>query len=123
MPLTDNPSVINAGPYCTYERKKQLTAFLLQFFIFSGAGQFYVGNLQYAIPQLIITFIPCFLSCLLCCCLRKDSSEGTRTCMGTFVCIITSLFSCTFFAWWLADVIIFGMNKYLDGNGIPLKDW
>lgn len=49
------------GPYCQYQRKKQLTAFLLHFFLFSGAGQFYAGNIQYAIPQLIITLSPCAL--------------------------------------------------------------
>jgi hypothetical protein len=33
------------------------------------------------------------------------------------------LFCCIFSAWWLADVIIFGMNKYNDSNGIPLRSW
>jgi len=110
------------APYCNYERKKQITAFLLQFFVFAGAGQFYIGNLQYAIPQLIITLVPCLLSCIICCYMQK-SPDGSRNCFAGFVITISCLFTCTIFSWWLADVVIFGMNNYLDGNGVPLIGW
>jgi hypothetical protein len=27
------------------------------------------------------------------------------------------------FIWWLVDAILFGLNKYRDFNGVPLKHW
>lgn len=114
----------NTGPYCTYIRKKQLTAFLLQFFIFCGAGQFYVGNIQFAVPQLIISLAPCVISCIqLCAGIRFKSDGDSRPCCHLVVVIINCIFACAFCGWWLADAIIFGMNKYTDGNGVPLEPW
>ena len=39
---------------CNYERKKQLNAFLLEFFVTYGAGHFYTENYKYAIPKLLV---------------------------------------------------------------------
>jgi len=107
--------------YCTYEQKKQLTAFLLQFFVFC-AGQFYVGNIQYAIPQLIIGVIPWVLTCLMIF-LRFGITAKKKTCIHNLITIFNCLSAFTFCAWWLADVIIFGMNNFNDNNGVPLQHW
>jgi hypothetical protein len=109
-----------ATTYCTYEQKKQLTAFLLQFFIFC-AGQFYVGNIAFAIPQLFITLGPCILSCIMLC--AGIGFKGGKDCCHLFVVILNCLFACALCGWWLADVILFGMNKYTDSNGVPLQGW
>jgi hypothetical protein len=121
-PITDDQVQARLGPYCIYERKKQLTAFLLQFFVFCGAGQFYVGNIQYAVPQLIISLAPCIISCIQCIMGIRIKGED-RPCGHLVILIINCLFSCALCGWWLADVIIFGMNKHLDGNGVPLNPW
>ena len=39
---------------CNYERKRQLKAFLLEFFLTYGAGHFYTHNYKYAIPKLCV---------------------------------------------------------------------
>jgi hypothetical protein len=112
--------------YCLYKQKSQLTAFLLQFFVFHGAGQFYVGNNEYAIPQLIICLCPTIISILMCIMglrISKGESQEPRTIFNIVLLIFNCLFCCIFSAWWLADVIIFGMNKYNDSNGIPLRSW
>ncbi len=118
------------GSYCLYKQKNQLTAFLLQFFIFNGAGQFYVGNINYAVPQLIICLLSCCLPCISFCLgmglnfKSKDStSEESRSTLGMILICLNCALGCCIFAWWLADAIIFGTNKYLDSNGVPLNSW
>ncbi len=109
---------------CQYKQKHQVTAFLLQFFILHGAGHFYTGNLNYAIPQLIICLCPTIIYSFMCIfgiTIRKlDGPRG-------FINIIFVLFNCFFFlsmvVWWFVDVITFGTNSYNDSNGIPLRSW
>lgn len=113
----------SASQYCGYEQKKQLTAFLLQFFVFCGAGQFYVGNIKYAVPQLLLCLSPCLICCLqLCFGIKRGDAQGGSG-PALVIMILNCLFSLTVCAWWLADVIIFGMNNHLDSNGVPLKPW
>jgi hypothetical protein len=107
--------------YCSYERKKQLTAFLLQFFIWC-AGQFYMGNIQYAIPQLIMILFPCVICCASIC-LKIGMKNQTKTGGDIFLIVIQCLISCASCAWWLADAIIFGTNGYVDKNGIYPQNW
>jgi hypothetical protein len=115
--------------FCTYERKKQLTAFLLQFFIFC-AGQFYVGNIQYAIPQLLLTILLCVLGAIksvmkITFFAQKDENDEPieRPCKHSIIIWTVELLTVTLFVWWLADIIIFGMNNYVDKHGIPLIPW
>ena len=51
---------------------------------------------------------------------KMGFKEGT---CGTVVQIVAIAFGVGAFAWWLADVIMFGTNKYRDRNEVPLKEW
>jgi TM2 domain-containing membrane protein YozV len=127
----DNSTTIQVGGVCLYERKKQLTAFLLQFFVFFvGAGQFYVGNIQYAVPQLILSILGIVLG-IIKSVMKITFSAGEdekgeeieRPCLHTIIWWSYELVGATVFYWWLADIITFGMNNYVDGKGIPLIAW
>jgi hypothetical protein len=123
-PPKDSTITSDPIPYCQYKQKSQLTAFLLQFFILHGSGHFYVGNLQYAIPQLIICLCPTLIYIVMCMMgIKIRKTDGPRTLTNLILVLFTCLFFFTMISWWLADVIIFGTNSYNDSNGIPLRAW
>jgi hypothetical protein len=44
---------------------------------------------------------------------------SAKVCLGVTNCIL----GCAAFAWFIADAVLFGTNKYKDGNDMPLKSW
>ena len=111
----------NSTVDCNYKQKEWLTALLLQIFLGGvGAGNFYTGNIQYAVPQLLLGIVGfvlgCVSICVFCCCAR--GSAGTIGGIITIVIIILAslITSC----WWLADVIRYAMDVIPDGNGEKL---
>lgn len=108
--------------YCQYRRKKQLTSFMLEFFLSMGIGHLYCGKIVEGIIKLIIMIIPAVIGLILCFC-NTMISKDTSTCVGLITMIVFCTFLCTGLAWQLADVILFGLNKYTDGNGVSLAHW
>ena len=109
---------------CIDNRQNQLTAFLLAFFLtWVGAANFYIGQLGLAIPQLIIGVFLFFMSCAsrIHRSVTKDSEEKSCLLISCCCALFLLVLSLIEFAWWLADVIIFGINDRLDGNGCPLN--
>ena len=114
---------------CSDNRRKTLTAFLLTFFLVpTGAANFYIDRLDFAIPQLILGVIYIFFQCCVMPCVRQcakdakengDSGKGIISCV---LCIPYCLLAWMFFSWWIADLVIFGTNKRLDGDNCPLID-
>lgn len=108
--------------YCTYKQKKQIIAFLMEFFVSLGTGHFYSGRILFGVFKLLIMLGPLILSVLMCCtAMLKD--RDSSTCMGLFVMIGSCTFVCGGLIWQLVDVILFGINSYKDGNGVPLEHW
>jgi len=115
----DNGWTTYGSSQCTYKQKFQLTAFLLQFFI-SGAGYIYVGSTAMGVGELILSvFVWIFLIGSGIYFIKSDGGEDGTICLYCLgiVCAIAS------FGWWLATVIMFGMNDVNDSNGINLKGW
>ena len=102
---------------CNYEKKKQLIAFLLEFFIMFGSGHIYSENYALGILKALYFVLTCglFISVRI---LSKKTEEN-----NTFILII-SLLGCLTCAglliWQLIDVVLFGLNRYVDGNGVEL---
>ena len=94
--------------FCCYEQKRQLVAFLLEFFVQCGAGHFYVKKYARAAPKLVVTIMVYFASMV--------AAGGN----GGEVLVILPL---GLFAWNLADWIMYGINAYNDGNKMPLEKW
>ena len=113
---------------CNYQRKSQLTAFLLEFFITFGAGHFYVEFYQFAIPKFCFWLIGLFLyiAYRIISNKKKDEDEDDDDNEDT-TNLILALISCIFcygmLVWQIADVILFGVNYYTDGNLINLHAW
>jgi len=100
---------------CDYNQKKQVTAFLLEFFLNSGYGHFYIGKWWLGLVKLIIVFIIPTTLCFLMCCL--DFFKNTLFYVLSIGFIVLSS------VWWLVDIILFGLNNYKDSNGVPLETW
>jgi hypothetical protein len=123
---TANFPQIAAGPFCQYKQLNQLTGFLLQFFVFHGAGQFYLGNLNLAIPQLILCLLVYLIPCISAFSgngFFYKRKEGGRSKFALVLLILHIIICSSVFAWWLAEAIVFGVNKYYDSTGVPLASW
>ena len=102
---------------CNYERKKQLNAFLLEFFVTYGAGHFYTENYKYAIPKLLVfVFLYCLFIVLR---IISKAKEENKT-ANLLICIFAAVCFVGMITWQLIDVFKYGYNKYKDGNGIEL---
>ena len=113
----------NSKLYCSYKQKNQLTAFLLELFLPFGIGHLYVGRTLFGITKMIIVTSPmtiCIFTFLGILVSDKFLSGGNSSlfCIG-----FVSVFSLVGLIWWIADLVIFGTNNYLDGNNMPLKEW
>lgn len=102
---------------CNYQRKKQLNAFLLEFFLTYGAGHFYVDNYKLAVPKLIV-FI--FFYCLFIVLRIFTKSKEENKSANLAICISAAVAFAGMLAWQIFDLFWFGFNKYKDGNGIEL---
>lgn len=123
-PPVNSTNTTDTIPLCQYKQKFQVNAFLLQFFVLHGTGHFYVGNLNYAIPQLIICLCPTILYSVMCIFgITLKNSDGSRGLINIIFVLLTSVFFLTMVVWWFVDVITFGTNSYNDSNGIPLRSW
>lgn len=117
------------GQQCTYKRKQQLIAFLLQlFFGYVGAASFYIGNVSYGLGQMSLSvFCPLGLYCLfvffqyLCSCIDdvdRKLIKHSKMCLSTYGLIYFGVFM-----WWIIDCANFGTNHYHDSNGFALVSW
>eukprot|EP00455_Lapot_gusevi_P034748 TRINITY_DN3843_c0_g1_i11.p1 TRINITY_DN3843_c0_g1~~TRINITY_DN3843_c0_g1_i11.p1 ORF type:complete len:207 (-),score=62.73 TRINITY_DN3843_c0_g1_i11:209-829(-) len=121
----------NDGTQCNYEQKKQLTAFLLQFFLGAvGAGDWYVGRWGIAGGKLALALVACCGQCVIrvmAAKLAKNADAAVAAQMDPASMGASGLCICCLllgqFGWWLADTILYGQNKINDLNDAPLKSW
>jgi TM2 domain-containing membrane protein YozV len=108
---------------CNYEKKKQMAAFLYEFFLGFGAGHFYCERYLNASLKLSAFLFGVLIICLLPLSAKFINDKFDSDCL-----VLTT--SCFYYFcamglafWFIYDLVIFGMNKYLDGNGVPLAHW
>jgi hypothetical protein len=110
---------VNSTIMCSYEKKKQFIAFILEVVGF-GIGHFYTGNLGLAIPKLIMYTLACISIVVLRIFSKKTQDNNPTT---LFLAFIACTVCCIIFIWHVIDVILYGLNKYKDGYGIDLLSW
>ena len=115
----------NNKPFiCSYYQKHQLHAFLQELFGI-GIGHFYIGQWWIGLLKLIVCFvIPIVLLLVLfgCVYLPKDH-DGPLSSESYLLMVTLILLAVIFGAWTIIDGVLFGINFWKDGNGIPLKPW
>jgi hypothetical protein len=104
---------------CSYEKKKQWIAFVLEIVGF-GIGHFYTGKLGIGVPKLIMYMLACIAIVVLRI-LSKKTEENNPTTL--FMAFIACTVCCSIFIWHIIDAILYGLNKYKDGYGIDLLAW
>merc|ERR1719150_2573026 len=114
--------------YCNYEQKKQLTAFLLSWFLGAwGGGQWYLGLTGLAVGKLCAALgVCCIIPCCIACVAGGGAAAGSDGLTAVGGGIGSCLMCCAtlgIFAWWLVDIIRFGMNVVDDSNGVSLESW
>jgi len=98
---------------CSYIQKKQLVAFLLEFFLPFGVGHFYGGIWWLGLIKLLLLVVSPIVLCITYCCAKNIV-------LWYILSIAIPLLD---FVWWLVDAILFGINYYKDSNGVPLQAW
>jgi hypothetical protein len=105
---------IDDGKLCTYRQKRQLLAFFLELLFASGIGHIYAGRLLYGLlKMLFVLIVPAVLLIWAFCSKEKNS----------VILIILSTLCFLILTWHLVDLVMLGMNKYNDGEGVPLVEW
>jgi len=105
--------------YCNYEQKKQITAFLLEFFIGFGIGHLYNANVQLAMIKLL-TFFTCYF---ILCFVPYFSAQTKSNCLNRWLGCFQTLAILTIVIWQIVDSVLLGIGYFKDGNGIPLLKW
>jgi len=101
---------------CEYKRCSQLTAFLLSFFLSSfGVGRFYLGLILSAVFQLLLLICVNVFGCV--------SKAAEKKPVKVVLALLSLMCSTAIIAWWIADLVLTGTNKILDGEGVhPLNN-
>ena len=109
----------NSSGECRRDGKRRTVALLLSIFLINfGAANFYIERYELAVPQIILGLLLCFFQFGSCAVARKRDDDTSKLCI--FCCSVNSFLSLLFFAWWLADLIVFSINSRDDGDGCPL---
>ena len=104
---------------CEPLSKNRITAILLSVFLINfGAANFYIERYELAIPQIILGLFLCFFQVGSCAVAKTRDDDTSIPCI--ICCSINSLLSLLFFAWWIADLVIFISNTRDDGRMCPL---
>jgi len=115
-------SVVNQQ--CVDDRRSQRTALLLSVFLsIAGVANFYIGRIEYAIPQLLL-LVPLIAGVITSLYLRRfKDRDNVLVAVLSFVSAVTVvLVVLIILAWWIADVVIFAQNSRLDEDGCPLAN-
>lgn len=119
----ENQSTPEANKRCNYERKTQLKAFLFELFLGFGAGHFYTERYTMASLKLSAFIFGIFIICLFPITAKFLSEKLESDCLVLSVSCFYYLCSIGLAFWFIYDLVMFGMNKYLDGNQIQLLSW
>ena len=101
--------------YCEYkQKKKQLTAFLLELFVGFGAGHFYRHHYLMASLKLVAFVFGIYVICLFPLTAKCVTDCCDSDCLVVLVSIIFYLYALGLAFWYIWDLVYFGKNKYKD---------
>jgi hypothetical protein len=106
---------------CCYKRRSQINAFLLEFFVSFGAGHMYTGRGDYAGSKITILLLFIGLNIFIHSAILCYGKNGKVWKWMKYIIIVTSVVG--FLTWQILDLIMYGLNKYVDANGVTLKEW
>lgn len=107
---------------CSYSRKHQQIAFLLEFFIPFGAAHFYLGNYEAGLLKLLaLIVLPVLLICLGVFVRRPNNTSMITKKRDVDSLII--LYAMGVLMWVFYDVLNIALDRYKDSNGVSMLAW
>ena len=101
--------------FCEYkQKKKQLTAFLLELFVGFGAGHFYRHHYLMASLKLVAFVFGIYVICLFPLTAKCVTDCCDSDCLVVLVSILFYLYALGLAFWYIWDLVYFGKNKYKD---------
>lgn len=107
------------GNFCAYEQKKLIYAFLLESFLSLGLGHIYSGRYLLGYIKMIFCLLIVSLFLIQTYINKGVLLEGFAK-QSPILLVIYLIFSVVWLIWQLLDMVLIGLNQYLDGNDIPL---
>lgn len=108
-------SNVNTTKMCTYKLKSQLTAFFLETFLVFGFGHLYSGRILNFLLKFFLILTILALDFIVKYFIRIQEYKSKKA-----VYIISYVLYGIIIVWQVTDVVMFGLNYYKDGNGMPL---
>ena len=96
------------------QKKKQLTAFLLELFVGFGAGHFYRHHYLMASLKLVAFVFGIYVICLFPLTAKCVTDCCDSDCLVVLVSILFYLYALGLAFWYIWDLVYFGKNKYKD---------
>jgi hypothetical protein len=110
----------DAERLCSYKKKLQWIAFLLEAIPSFGIGHLYIKNYGFGIGKLIFWLITWLLLILMrYYSVQREWKDEMALKFGLF----SSIFTTVLIIWYITDLVLFGLNRYTDGNNIDLYPW
>ena len=101
--------------FCEYkQKKKQLTAFLLELFVGFGAGHFYRHHYLMASLKLVAFVFGIYVICLFPLTAKCVTDCCDSDCLVVLVSILFYFYALGLAFWYIWDLVYFGKNKYKD---------
>lgn len=108
--------------FCSYKRKSQFSAFLLELVFSFGVGHFYLERYNYALLKFTLEIL-LLINYLVMRIIKIEIKLQISPCVSLFFSLILTLLGFVVFTFHFYDVVMLGMNKYTDGQGISLVSW
>jgi hypothetical protein len=107
---------------CNYEKSTQKRAFLYELFFIVG-GNFYAARNTHAALKLVAFIFGIYIICLMPISLKFISQKLESECVVISVACFYYFCALGLAFWFVYDLVQFGMNNYVDGNGVQLEPW
>jgi len=108
-------SSIPSNELCNYGLKLQITAFMLEFFLFLGFGHLYCGRYANFIIKFLVFVSFVILDFIMKYAIKVKSYKSKKS-----IHISSYIFYGIMILWQCVDVILFGLNVYTDYYGLKL---
>jgi hypothetical protein len=117
-------STLNDDKACTYMRKLQIVAFLLELLCPFGSSYFYLEIYKIAIIKFCFIIVyPVILLVIFCHCISNTHKESKKNVQNILGYLFYGSYIFGLIAWYLYDLLRLAKSSIRDGNSVALIKW